>query len=341
MVPLHDEPSRPIDRAAYRCRVFGTRSTGWLQVGEQQFEVAVLDESARGFAVGLVYEQPIEWQPGQTLFLTRDDETLELRLANVSSETIAPTEADEQPVIRTRLGMMRLVEVTGRRVPKREGLYALEVLRRFFVMLLGLITPMRGMCAALGGSFTIAAVLVWTLEHTRPQQQRPEDDKKSHATARHETQEPGPKTKQYKPTDHTPGPKLRWPQWLESIMTGKTVNELQATQRRALKEMGRLLRPGLLVQPEVVELLELNEEQTEELLRIHQQALAIGEEAADATRAAEDHPGAAWRQQAILVLTPAQRKKLAAFLSEHVDDLDQLGSAKTSANSDAQPGGEK
>jgi hypothetical protein len=273
--------------------------------------------------------------------LTRDDEKLQLRLANVSSEAIPPTEADEQPVIRTRLGMMRLAEVRPRRVRKRESFYALQVLQRFCDTLLSLMTPTRGMCAAIGGSFAIAAVLVWALEHTKPQQQRPEDDKQLHAAARHDAQEPGPKTKQYKATDHAPGPKLRWPQWIESIATGKAVNELHAAQRRALKEMGRLLRPGLLVQPEVVELLELNEEQTEELLRIHREALAIGEEGADTTRAAEDYPGAAWRQQALSVLTPAQRGRLQAFLSEHAADLDQLGSVKTSANSSAQPDGEK
>jgi hypothetical protein len=218
-------------------------------------------------------------------------------------------------------------------------LYALEILRRFFVTLIAMITPMRGMCAALGGSFAIAAVLVWTLEHARPQQKRPGNDKEWHATALHEVQDPGPKTKQYKPTDHTAGPKLRWPQWLQSIVTGKAANELHAIQQRALKETGRLLRPGLLVQPEIAEVLELNEEQTGELLRIHQQAFATGEQAADATRAAEDHPGAAWRQQALSVLTSAQRKKLEAFLSEHVDDLEQLGSVKTSADSSAQPNG--
>src|SRR4051794_7088675 len=328
MVPLHEEPARPIDRAAYRCRVFGTRSTGWLQVADQRFEVAVLDESARGFAVGLIYEQPVEWQIGQTLFLTRDDETLELRLANVSSETIAPPEADEQPIIRTRLGMMRLAEVARRRLPKPEGFYAFEILRRLFVTLIALITPMRGMCAALVGSATMVAMLVWSLEHAKPPQQRTEDDKKSLAKVGHEAHEPIPKPRQYKPTDHSPGLKLRWPQWLESTISGNSIDDMQAAQRRALKEMGRLLRPGLLVQPEVAELLELNEEQTKEILRIHREALALGEEGADATRASEDHPGAAWRQEALSVLTSAQRKKLQAFLSEHVDDVDQLGSLK-------------
>lgn len=334
MVPLHDEPARPIDRAAYRCRVVGARSTGWLQVGDQHFEVSVLDESSRGFAVELVYEQPIEWQIGQTLFLTRDDEKLEVRLANVSSETIAATEVDEPPIIRTRLGVMRLAEVRARRVRRRESFYALQVLQRFCDTLVSLMTPPRGMYVAISSSFTIAAVLVWTLEHAKPPQQRPEDDTTRHANTQHQAQEPRPNPKPYKPTDHDTRLQLRWPKWLESIANGNAVKELQAAHRRALKEMGRLLRPGLLVEPEVAQLLDLDDDQVKELLRIQREALAMGEEGSGATRAAEDHPGAAWRQQALSVLRPPQRNKLQAYLSERGNAPD-LGPA----NSTAQPDG--
>jgi hypothetical protein len=198
-------------------------------------------------------------------------------------------------------------------------------------------TPPRGMCVAIGSSFTIAAVLVWTLEHAKPPQQRPEDDTTRHANTVHQAQEPKSNPKPYKPTDHDARPKLRWPKWLESIANGKAVKELQVAHRRALKEMARLLRPGLLVEPEVTKLLELDDEQIKELRRIHREALATGEEGSGATRAAEDHPGAAWRQQALSVLRPPQRSKLQAYLSERGDEPDQLGPVRAPADSTAQP----
>jgi hypothetical protein len=86
----------------------------------------------------LVSEQPIEWQVGQSLLLSIDDERLEVRLANVSSETIAPTDADGPPIIRTRLGVTRMAEVSAGR---------LALAKR--PMLLALYTPLRGICAAI------------------------------------------------------------------------------------------------------------------------------------------------------------------------------------------------
>jgi len=155
---------------------------------------------------------------------------------------------------------------------------------------------------------------VWALEHAPTRRERPEDDTNWHANTGHQAQEPNPR--QYKPTDHNARLRLRSPKWLELIASGNVINELHATQRRALEEMGRLLRPGLLIEPEVAALLDLDNEQIKELLRIQREALAIGAEGSGATRAAEDHPGATWRQQALLVLTPPQREKLQAYLSE-------------------------
>jgi len=100
-------------RGAYRCRVSGAR-VARLRVGKHKFEVAVLDQSANGYAVSLFYKQPIEWQAGQRLLLTIDGETLEVDVANVSSEAIAPTDGDEPPIISARLGLTRVAEVSAR-----------------------------------------------------------------------------------------------------------------------------------------------------------------------------------------------------------------------------------
>jgi hypothetical protein len=133
-------------RDAYRCRVPGARSAR-LSLGKQKFEIAVLDESAHGYAVSLVSAQPIEWQVGQRLLLTIDDETLEVDLANVSSETIAPTDADGPPIIRTRLGLTRIAEVSASRI---------ATARR---PMLSATTRVRGIWAPIVCIFLIAVVM--------------------------------------------------------------------------------------------------------------------------------------------------------------------------------------
>jgi hypothetical protein len=139
----HENSFTPANRRdAYRCRVPGGRSAS-LSLGKRQFGITVLDESAHGFAVSLISEQPIEWQVGQSLLLSISDEILDVRLANVSSETIAPSEANKLPIIYMRLGLTRLVEGSARRFP-----VAVEILKRLSTMP-AIVTPARGICVAI------------------------------------------------------------------------------------------------------------------------------------------------------------------------------------------------
>lgn len=134
MNSFDENPSAAVERRdAYRCRVPGAR-TARLRLGKQKFEVAVLDQSANGYAVSLVSKQPIECQPGQRLLLTIDGETLEVDVANVSSETMAPTDADKPPTIRARLGLTRVAEYSARRIAtaRRPRLFATTPLRRIW-----------------------------------------------------------------------------------------------------------------------------------------------------------------------------------------------------------------
>ncbi|HTM54738.1 MAG TPA: hypothetical protein VL175_11955 [Pirellulales bacterium] len=129
-----DSASAAVERRdAYRCRAPGARSAR-LRLGKQKFEVAVLDESANGYAVSLVSQRPIECQVGQRLLLTLDGETLEVTVANVSSETIPPTGPNEPPIIRARLGLTRAAEYSARRIAtaKRPRLFATTPLHRIW-----------------------------------------------------------------------------------------------------------------------------------------------------------------------------------------------------------------
>ena len=99
----------PERRSAFRFPVSGPRRDGSLQVGDRQFDVVIVDESAGGFAVE--FNHIADCQVGDTLLLRVVEDWFKVRVAFLETQDVGVERfTDCDLTSHSRLGLTRLIE---------------------------------------------------------------------------------------------------------------------------------------------------------------------------------------------------------------------------------------
>jgi hypothetical protein len=292
-------------RDSYRCPVSGTRRHGRLRIGEREFAVEIVDESANGFSV--VFDGALECYIGQEIFVQVASAWAKVRVMNFRLQESIATEESESTVsaTRSRLGLMRLSEVDAWDIDSPQPARTPQATIRTIIHCLAfLVRPLTSVAGLMVVAPLAALVLVWAMEQFFPEDLLVSENGVHLA--------PG--------TEHSRSRFFR----SADEKTMPSAHQLSKLAANALPKgttipqgVTRSTRPESLLKPEVTKLLALNPVQLHQLRQIFDDYRTTTDEARSAAPSSSNarEPDIQLGRRGLAIFTEEQRSSLMWLLS--------------------------